>query len=144
MHPGLLAEHRQVHTPFVQSLLRMTPQEIETWRAERRRNWPSAANVERCALKAEWGAVALTMHLGSKALEDKTTAAPQPPQQPPARSTEAGPPRAPGRQKRAPNAPSLRRPARRTTFLANVYRQERTTEADILIQCLMHIHERVK
>jgi hypothetical protein len=43
------------------------------------------------------------------------------------------------RQTRAPNARSLNVVPKKSSFLQNVYRKERETEADILIQCMMHI-----
>jgi hypothetical protein len=66
IHPGLLAEHRLVHTPFVgcslycvhcitllmllfqvQKLMAMSEDEVAAWREERRRNWPTTANIVR-------------------------------------------------------------------------------------------------
>jgi hypothetical protein len=50
---GVMKEHRLIHTPRVQKWMNMTPEEIQQWREERRRNFPTEENVKRKKEEAE-------------------------------------------------------------------------------------------
>lgn len=136
VHAGLLTEHRIVHTPFVKKMMSMTAVEVEKWREERRKNWPTAANLERKAREK----LQQQQERQGEAQQKKRelpVAEQKPTDELPAAAKRP-------RAKKAPTAPSLprRTKEKKRTFLENIYRKERETEADILIQCFVNMREK--
>jgi hypothetical protein len=129
---GVMKEHRLVHTQRVQNWMKMTSEEIEEWRDQRRRNWPTAENVKR-KREEEEKRMDEEQQKRSKRDEqqDQQQQYNQHHHQQSARKNERrhGAVKE-GKQKRAkPVRPNL---------LRNLFSAERNVEADLLIQCFEH------
>jgi RPA family protein len=115
---ALVKEHRALHSSRVQALINMRPEEVEAWREERRRNWPTEENVRR------------------KREEEQQQQREQ--QQQSDQKNKAAPKRAAPERARQPR-PEPRGPAKRSkNLLENLFSAERRMEADLVLQCFEH------
>lgn len=117
---GALKEHRLIHTAAVQRLINMTPEEIEQWREERRKNWPSEENMKRKKQEQE---------------EEKTKEEKQGPR----KKVRVEEPEVKKAKSQSRNE-SLKA-APRTSLLKGVYSRERTIETDLLLQCFEFLYK---
>ena len=124
---GVMKEHRLIHSERVQKWMSMTPEEIEQWRAERRRNWPTEENVKRKEeeKKAEAESKKRNRQEDDKEEEEEGKA-------PAAKRMNAR------QQHQQQQQQEKRMKPQRPSLLRSLFTAERNVEADLLIQCFEH------
>ncbi len=127
---ALMKEHRLLHTPRVQALINMTPEEIAAWREERRRNWPTEDKVRRKQEEKQQQSESQEQkkrsrndnHPVEKDVNDRVGKRPTEDKK--------------AKQKKA--VPNVKKGRANSGLLHNLFSAERKIEVDLLLQCFEH------
>ena len=135
--PGMMREHKLVHSKRVQKWMQMTEQEIAEWREERKKNWPTEANIARKKREREEKKEAEVAVKEANSGEQEKVKSKKKKQKSKGSKTGA-------KEEKEKKTNVIVKQKRKTYLLNNLFEKERQTECDLLLQCFEYMEQKEK